>query len=232
MLSCTALLSAPSRGAVFHVHGAVLNCLVRQIYTRQNKMFMFAWIKVMPASCTFFFRLKPRQKMILLCCFCSVGAVKSLCVCFCGISTVVLLLMTCSFASLHSACLENNEGVCCINLCNVSVRRAGIGGGGHWSRRGRKGRVMSSCCCTAALLYTLCKNFSSHTHSRTCIEAYACSLWNTQWNKENAQLILITTQFGVVLRSPNTDKNVHQIFIAKCSVCRSLNGNHCACISL
>lgn len=42
--------------------------------------------------------------------------------------TVIPLLMTYSFASLHSACLENNEGVCCINLCN-GEREEGLDGG-------------------------------------------------------------------------------------------------------
>lgn len=48
---------------------------------------------------------------------------------FSGFFTVILLLMTYSFASLHSICLENNEGVCCINLCN-GEREEGLDGGG------------------------------------------------------------------------------------------------------
>lgn len=54
---------------------------------------------------------------------------------------VLRLLMTYSFASLHSACLENNEGVCCINLCNGEREegRDGGGGGQQRSRRGRRG---------------------------------------------------------------------------------------------
>lgn len=42
---------------------------------------------------------------------------------------VVLLLMTYSFASLHSACLENNEHVCCINLCNGKQEEGWVWGG-------------------------------------------------------------------------------------------------------
>lgn len=52
---------------------------------------------------------------------------------FCGFFAVILLLMTYSFASLHSACLENNEGVCCINLCNGEREEVG---GGQRRRRG------------------------------------------------------------------------------------------------
>lgn len=52
-------------------------------------------------------------------------------VAFCGFFTVILLLMTYSFASLHSACLENNEGVCCINLCNGEREEGWDGGGGQ-----------------------------------------------------------------------------------------------------
>lgn len=54
---------------------------------------------------------------------------------FCGFFTVILLLMTYSFASLHSACLENNEGVCCINLCN-GEREEGWDGGGAVKQEG------------------------------------------------------------------------------------------------
>lgn len=71
---------------------------------------------------------------------------------------VLRLLMTYFFASLHSACPENNEGVCCINLCNgerEEGRDGGGGGGAAAKQEGEKRRVMSSCCCTAALLYTL-----------------------------------------------------------------------------
>lgn len=66
-----------------------------------------------------------------MCCLCSAlcnqsGTARAprstVAVVFCGFFffffAVVLLLMTYSFASLHSACLENNEHVCCINLCN------------------------------------------------------------------------------------------------------------------
>lgn len=82
---------------------------------------------------------------------------------FCVFFTVILLLMVYSFASLHSACLENNEGVCCINLCNGEREEGWVGDGGGGVGGGR---VMSSCCCTAALLHTLCTLWSlSHVHT-------------------------------------------------------------------
>lgn len=76
--------------------------------------------------------------------------------------------MSCSRVSLRSSGPENNEGVCCINLCNGEREEGGVqqgreGGGGE------ERRVMSSCCCTAALLYTLCMRLSQAcTHSGAC----------------------------------------------------------------
>ena len=52
----------------------------------------------------------------------------------CGVFAVILLLMTYSFACLHSGSLENNEGVCCINLCN-GEREWGAG----WWKGGTEG---------------------------------------------------------------------------------------------
>lgn len=91
--------------------------------------------------------------------------------------TVILLLMAYSFASLHSACLRNNEGVCCINLCNGEREEGWDGGGEAVKEEGENRRVMSSCCCTAALLYTLCTLCcESHVHTLAHAQMHVCSV--------------------------------------------------------
>lgn len=60
--------------------------------------------------------------------------------CFCAVSTALLHWMRCSRVSLHSSGPENNEGVCCINLCNGEHEEGwwgwGCSGAGGETRRG------------------------------------------------------------------------------------------------
>lgn len=99
----------------------------------------------------------------------------SLSVFFCA---VFLLLMTYSFAPLLSACLENNEGVCCINLCN-GEREEGWDGGAV--KGGGDDELMLVHC--SSCIHALHLVFMTCAHSYTwCTNAYAKFLCNSHRN--------------------------------------------------
>lgn len=66
--------------------------------------------------------------------------------------TATLLLMTYSFTSLHG--LENNEGVCCINLCN-GVRGCGMGGSEAGGGEEESDELMLHCSSSVHTLHIL-----------------------------------------------------------------------------
>lgn len=98
--------------------------------------------------------------------------------------------------------------------------------------------MMSSCCCTAAFIYTLCTLCSLfHVHSLAhSLFQFVCSLlidshantvcMHMQKHTKREQLTcVISTQFRVLLQNPEAGMHGLQIFIANLSQCFSMNGN-------
>ena len=77
--------------------------------------------------------------------------------------------MTYSIAALHSACLKNNEGGCCINLCNGEHEE-----GRAVRQEGEKKRE-ERCAHAAALqlFYTLAACAHAPARTRACVAALA-----------------------------------------------------------
>lgn len=97
----------------------------------------------------------------------------------------------------------------------VSVRRGGDGG---VKQEGEKGRVMSSCCCTAALLYTLFEPSCACTGASVQHSVHPSASMQTRATegeeKKKGLVVESTIHFSVVLQSPKADMHVLQIFIA------------------
>lgn len=89
--------------------------------------------------------------------------------------------MTYSFASLHSACLENNEGVCCFNLCN-GEREEGWDGRGAVKEEGveEKSDELMLLHCSSSIHTLHLVVFMPCARSCTCTDSYRQFVCNTR----------------------------------------------------
>lgn len=129
------------------------------------------------------------------------------------------LLMTYSFTSLH--CLENNEGVCCINLCNGEQEEGWEwgGGGGYWRRRGgeeKSDELMLLHC--SSYIHTLHLGVLFHVHPLThALFQVLCANhrlfiyphWNMREHADNRAHYCISTFFFLLFLQRNLHACMH-----------------------